>query len=207
MGVEGTTGSVLFTVAFFTPLAVMFVWLGVGSIMARRWAQALSLVVGWLWLVLGLASLLGVILFLPAFSEVMREASADSAVSEGQAAMIGGVIKTVMIVFQSIFFVILPGTVVLFYRSKRVKATCDLRDSKVRWTDKCPLPVLALSVLLGFGAYQSVVGGLSPFRMLPLFGILVRGVPAGVLLVGFGLVLVYLTRRIYRLDVLSLIPI
>ncbi len=200
-GTEGATGSVLFVVAFFAPLAVMFVWLGVGSIMARRWSRALSLVVGWLWLAGGVVSFLGVVLFLPSFSEVMREASTAPAVSEEQVAMMMAVMRTVMIVFQAIFFIILPGSLVLFYRSKHVKATCEARDPKVRWTDNRPLPVLALSGFLGFGAYQSVVSGLSSFRMFPAFGTLLRGAPAVVLLCGVGVVLVFLSRGVYRLDV------
>ena len=200
-GTEGAPGSTLLMVAFFAPVAVMFVWLGVGSIMARRWARSLSLVVGWLWLVGGVAGLLGLVFFLPLFSEVMRGASAEAEVSEEQAAMMVAVMRAVIIVFQSIFLVILPGTLVLFYRSKHVKTTCESRDSKVRWTDNRPLPVLALSGLLGFGAYQCVVSGLSSFRMLPVFGMLIRGVPAAVLLFGIGLILVYLSRGVYRLDV------
>ena len=193
-------GTVLYMVAFFASLAVVFVWVGVGSVLKRRWAQALSLVGGWLWLILGATGLLGMILFMPDFSEALREGSADSTLSENQMAGILGVMKAVMIVFQSIFLVILPGIMVFFYRSPHVRATCEANDPKVRWTDGCPLPVLALVILLGSGAYQCVLTGLSPFRMLPLFGTLIRGVPATVLLVVFGLILIYLVRGIYRLD-------
>jgi len=196
----GAPGTVLYLVAFFASLAVVLVWLGVGSVLKRRWAQALSLVGGWLWLIFGAAGLLGMILFMPDFSEALREGSADSTFSEDQMAMFGTVMKTVMIVFQSIFLVILPGIIVLFYRSPHVRATCESHDPEVRWTDQCPLPVLALILLLGSGAYQCVLTGLSPFRMLPLFGTLIQGMLATVLLVGFGLILIYLTRGIYRMD-------
>ena len=41
-------GPVLSSLTIFAPLAVAFVWLGIGSILARRWARALSLITAWL---------------------------------------------------------------------------------------------------------------------------------------------------------------
>ena len=44
------------------------------------------------------------------------------------------------------FFVVIPGALVLFYSNKHVKATVERRDPHVRWTDKCPMPVLVMSI-------------------------------------------------------------
>jgi len=41
----------IISILFYALLAVLFVWLGIGSIMARRWARALVLVSSWFWLV------------------------------------------------------------------------------------------------------------------------------------------------------------
>src|SRR2546423_12501878 len=34
-------------------IATIFIWLGIGSIMARRWARALLLILAWSWLIIG----------------------------------------------------------------------------------------------------------------------------------------------------------
>ena len=52
-------------------------------------------------------------------------------------------------------FVLLPIAWVLFYRSRHVQATCEARDPVARWTDACPLPVLALRVCLKKGVYRN----------------------------------------------------
>jgi len=36
----------------YSALAVVFIWLGIGSTMARRWARALLLILAWAWLVM-----------------------------------------------------------------------------------------------------------------------------------------------------------
>jgi hypothetical protein len=42
-------------------LAVALVWLGIGSIMARRWARALLLIFSWSWLIMGVFVLYGIV--------------------------------------------------------------------------------------------------------------------------------------------------
>ena len=88
-GAPSVTGLVWFAMGFLLPAAAAFIALGVGSIMARRWARALSLVVGWIWLVYGIVGLAGLFLSLPTVTEAMREASAGTALSQGRAATLG----------------------------------------------------------------------------------------------------------------------
>src|SRR5688572_13058498 len=38
-------------------LAVAFIWLGIGSMTRRRWARALSLVLAWSWLAMGVVAI------------------------------------------------------------------------------------------------------------------------------------------------------
>src|SRR5882757_285048 len=40
-------------VAVYVLLAVALIWLGIGSIKARRWARALLLIFSWSWLIMG----------------------------------------------------------------------------------------------------------------------------------------------------------
>ncbi|MCL4194122.1 MAG: hypothetical protein KJZ87_20460 [Thermoguttaceae bacterium] len=58
--------------AAMIPMVLMYglaaiggVWLGVGSIQARRWARSLSQVTGWIWLVLGVMGTAAMLFVLP----------------------------------------------------------------------------------------------------------------------------------------------
>src|SRR5665647_2997139 len=45
--------AILMGIGIYGGLAVTLIWLGIGSIMARRWARALLLIFSWSWLVMG----------------------------------------------------------------------------------------------------------------------------------------------------------
>ncbi|MBA7619258.1 hypothetical protein ES703_26596 [subsurface metagenome] len=159
----------------YTLLAVWFIWMGIGSIKARRWARALILVSSWLWLIGGMGGLIFMLLLMPDMYDRMGE-------SEQMPPELARITKYIMTGFMTVFYVIIPAVLVLFYGSKNVKATCEFRDSRVRWTDKCPLPVLALSLMFGFWAVSM------PFTVfygwaVPFFGFILTGLSgAGVLL-------------------------
>ena len=55
--VEGLRAELLvpWALSIYLLPAVAFIWLGVGSILARRWARTLTLIFSWYWLVAGLA--------------------------------------------------------------------------------------------------------------------------------------------------------
>ena len=66
-------------------------------------------------------------------------------------------------------------------------------------TDKCPLPVLAVSLLLGFGAVAMALSGLGYRAVIPWFGTLLDG-PAGLaVLLVFVFVLAGLAWGTYQL--------
>lgn len=174
-------------VGIYGLLAVMFVSLGIGSILARRWARALTLVLAWMWLVPGGVSLITVAFWMPnMFQGDQMPPSTKIAV---QATLLGTL---------GCLYLVLPGIFVAFYQSQHVKATCELKDPHVRWTDKAPLPVLALSLLLAFGAL-SMVWTLAYGPVLPLFGILWKGLPAGAVVVAGSLLMGYLAWGAYKL--------
>ena len=62
-GVPTSMQAILPAVSVYGILAVVLIWLGVGSIMARRWARALLLIFSWSWLLMGVVSI-GVMAFL-----------------------------------------------------------------------------------------------------------------------------------------------
>ncbi len=173
-------------------LAIWFIWMGIGSIQARRWARALCLVASWLWLISGIAGMLFMLLFMPDMYEQMSK--------DGQMpANVVTIVKYVTFGFMAIIYILIPGAFILFYGSKNTQATCEQRDPVVRWTDKCPLPVLALVLMTGCCAASLPFMGLYGWAV-PFFGTIVTGVAgAGIALI-FLVLLVYITRGLYRLD-------
>jgi len=174
-------------------LAVWFICMGIGSIKARRWARALVLVSSWLWLISGISGLIFILLLMPDMYDRMGE-------SERMPPELARIMKYVMTAFMTVLYVIIPAVLVLFYGSKNVKATCEFRDSRVRWTDKCPLPVLALSLIFGFWAVSM------PFTLfygsaIPFFGFILTGLSgAGVVLLVI-LLAGYVAWGTYRLSI------
>jgi len=139
-------------VLFYILLAVWFICMGIGSIRARRWARALLLVSSWIWLIGGISGLISVLVLMPDMYDQMAKS--------GQMPQeMARTMKYIMTVFMTVFYVVIPGVLVLFYRSKNVKATCEIRDPHVRWTDKCPLPVLAVSLILLSGRFRCALWG------------------------------------------------
>jgi hypothetical protein len=181
------------SVFFYVLLAAWFISMGIGSIKARRWARALLLVTSWLWLICGISGLIMVILFMP---HIYNQMGKDQQIPQGVIL----IIASMMIGFMTIFYIIIPVVFVLFYGSKNVKATCEFRDTKVRWTDKCPLPVLALSLMFGFWALSMLSMGLYGLTNL-LFGFILSGVKGAAVVLVVMLLSGYIAWGTYRLNI------
>lgn len=183
----------IFGVLFYVLLAVWFICMGIGSIRARRWARALLLVSSWVWLISGISGLIFMLLLMPDMYEQM----AKSGRMPQEMALI---MKYVMSAFMIVFYVLIPGVLILFYGSKNVKATCEFRDPHVRWTDKCPLPVLAVSLIFGYGVFSMSFMGFYGWA-IPFFGFILSGITgAGVALIAM-LLLAYVAWGTYKLSI------
>jgi len=132
--------SALSASALYTVMAVVFVWLGIGSIRARRWARELLLSISWIWLLTGICTLLICILVVPG---VMRQLGAAEALPPELMLLV--VLVTIGVI--GLLYVILPGLFVLFYRSPHVAATCRVRHPEPQWIDDCPQKLLTLTVV------------------------------------------------------------
>jgi hypothetical protein len=183
---------------FWGVFAAGFIWLGIGSILMRRWARALLLIVSWTWLAIGIVSMVFLAFLLPRVMAVL-----DSNVRPGQTPMPQG-IKTTILVVQGIFslflYVILPGMWVLFYRSKNVRTTCEVRDPVPRWTDRCPLPVLGVSIWAALGAVTMLFFPILYGGVLPFFGIFLSGISGIVGCLVIAGLWGYSARALYRLQ-------
>ena len=180
-------------VLIYVLLAVWFICMGIGSIKARRWARALLLVTSWLWLISGICGLIFMLLLMPDVYEQMGK-------SEQMPPGVARIMKYIMTGFMIIFYVIIPGVLVLFYGSKNVKATCQFRDSRLRWTDKCPLPVLAVSLIFGFWAVSMLLMGFYGWA-IPFFGSILSGIAGAAVVLVVMLLFGYVAWGTYKLSI------
>lgn len=152
----------------FGAATLYFFAVGIGSIRARRWARALSVSVSGLWLAVGvLATLVGAIV----------------GESSGLPRVIVGA-------------VIVPLALLLFYRVHDVGVTCDVRDPKTRWTDRVPLSVLALIMVMAFSAVSLIANLGDASSQLPAA---FQGAPAGVAVFALAVLFAYVAMQLYRL--------
>ncbi len=177
----------LLSVAIYLVAAIVFVCLGIGSILARRWARTLTLILSWFWLAGGLFGLAFLLSVGPSLLPQVPGAPASPM------AVLG-----CMAVFFGLFFVLLPGVFVLFYRSPNVRATCEAKDPVLRWTDHCPAPVLAFALGLAWNALFLPLS-LASSSFVPVFGFLVGGPLALLLQIALCGVCALLAWAVYQL--------
>jgi hypothetical protein len=168
-GVAMPIASLVSAMVIYAFVAIVFIWLGIGSVLGRRWARALTLIFSWMWLIGGLFSMIAAILIMPDF--------VGKAAAQGN--MPPAVLLSIRIVTFAILaciYILLPGAFVAFYQSRHVKATCERKDPVLRWTDRCPLPVLALSLMLACGV-PSMLSLVAYNCLFPFFGTFLTGLP------------------------------
>lgn len=144
---------------------------GAGSLMRRRWARALSVVVSGMWLAGGIVT--AVLVLLVPDSTTLTAGAAIGA------------------------FVILPLILVFIYSRDSIRLECEAADVP-RWTDRVPLPVLAVVIMLAFGALTLVANLANP--VLALFSTRVTGAPAALALLGLAILCGWLAIQLYRLN-------
>jgi hypothetical protein len=178
----------------YIALAAAFVWLGIGSIRCRRWARALLLILAWSWLCVG-------VITVPFMGFLMPRILAASAPNGQGLPRVPLVVEIVFqLVFMTLFLVVVPGVLVFFYQSRHVKATCEARDPVRRWTDACPLPVLAVACGLWLGSVMMLSFPLAYGGVMPFFGTIVSGLPGTLLAVGLAGLWFWLGRVWYQLS-------
>jgi hypothetical protein len=119
---------VFLVILVYGGLAVVLVWLGIGSILTRRWARALLLLLSWTILVFAIVGLISLALMAPAISASMQQAAAKNgtAVTPGtQMAML-----VIILGIFALFLLGLPLIWIWFYGSRNVRLTCE---RAMRW--------------------------------------------------------------------------
>ena len=181
-------------VALYGALAVILVWLGIGSILARRWARALLVIWSWSLFVVGIVAVVVMILMAPRIA-----ASVQAAQTTGQPKLSDAARTAMIFVPAVMMMVIVPLVWAIFYSGKNVKATCEALNPAPGWTDRCPLPVLAMSLWLAFSALTTLL--MPAFHSVaPFFGLLLTGAAGTAFYLCHAIVWAYGGWRIYRLD-------
>ena len=178
-GATAASGMVLWGLA-----CVYFIVTGIGSMRARRWAQALSVSVSAVWLAGGVVTTLMMAILLP--RAIRQNPSADATSAAGVTA-----ITTLLA------FVLVPLGLFLFYRSAATRLTCERIDSKRRWTDRVPRPVLAVIVVMGFISVALIANVGNP--VMPFMGTVVTGPPAALTFFGLAVLCAFVAVQLYRL--------
>jgi len=185
----------LLSVLTFLALALFFMWLGIGTMRARRWARDLMLVTAWLWLIVGALSY--ILMFLVMYRMLLKVAASGPEFLSGGMFVAAMIINGIVLGF---LYVILPGILVLFYGGRNVRKTFETRDPVIGWTSRCPLPALTVSQFLAAGGITLLLAPIYT-NAVPFFGSLVTGMPGKLILILSGLLLCYLTWAIYKLKI------
>ena len=175
----------------FILFSVWFLVMGFGSIYVRRWARALSLVVGWMWFVFGSFGFISSCFFLPGMYSQMP-------MGTDVPAYFPKIMMFSTLGFMGVFMVAIPGMLVLLYSGRNVKATCEHYNPEVCWTDLCPLPVLAVSLFFATWAFFPVAT-IAFLKFYPFFSFRIEGIPAYILLLIFCVANLYIAREVYKL--------
>lgn len=183
-------GQMLASIYIYAVLAAFFVAMGTGSMLVRRWARALMLVTAWMWLIGGI---LGATAFAFLFPSVFDAMSAPGGLPPEMVL----IMVTIIVAVTFFLYILLPAAFVIFYQSKHVKWTCEFYDRRVRWTDRCPLPVLAVVVALGFLAIF-LPANLAYNGVMPVFGTLVSGPPGMGITLGLAALSALLAWGLYK---------
>lgn len=171
-----------------------YIVLGLGSVKARRWARALLLVGAWVAVFFGTLALALVLYILPEAYEIMVDS--DLMAPE----LVLGLLYFVVFV---LFFlqVIFPMIIVAFYNLDSVRRTCERRNPEPSWTDRCPLPLLAMGFISTLGCLSIVAGATTQYTVF-LFGRIVSGWPGMLVVAGLSIACGYVgwgafTRRMH----------
>jgi hypothetical protein len=128
---------------------------------------------------------------LPHLIQTGREpAWTPAAVAAIQATVIGFVVTGGLL---------LPALFLWAYRDEAVLRTCERHDADPGWADRCPWPVLLLSLELALAALLTSFMVLRP--AVPLFGVWLTGWTGALLLLAGAVWMAWLALGVYRLSV------
>lgn len=183
-------GALVLSAGIYGALAIAAIVVGIGLIACRRWARALSLIAAWAMAILGGFLAVTYAVLMPT---IMRAIPAPP----GQGPVPVAVVTIASILF-AVIVLLVPGALVAWVLGgDDVRLTCEWRDRAERWTDRCPLPVLAMSLMYGFAALALLPTGLTTPALVA--GRVLTGAPALAFYAAAAIVMGVLAAGLYRL--------
>lgn len=147
-------------------LTAWFVVMGFGSLEGRRWARSMILVGAWVSIFFGTMTLALAFYVVPEALNLMDQAGVSP--EAALASLYFAVVALVLLQF------VFPTAAVLFYGMKSVRATCERMHPRPCWSDRVPLPLMAMGFVSGIGSLSFVFGA-SVNYVVFLFGNVVSG--------------------------------
>jgi hypothetical protein len=156
-------GSLMFAniaaqIAGYYAIAAALIPLGYGHLARRRWVRPLALAFLGFWRLLGLPLCLVFMLALIASKEVTLP------------------VVLAFVVLLAAAYLVLPGLLRRFYRSRDLRGTLAARDAGEHWLERIPIPVLTLCLLYLF--YEIALHlPILLSGLYPLFGVFLSELP------------------------------
>jgi len=145
-------GNIASQIVGYYLIAIVLIPLGYGHLKVRRWARTLALTLVGFWLVVGVP-LIVVFSFVAVTTKELSLA-----------------VVLIMLVVLALSYLVVPGLLIWFYRSRNVRLTFEAKDPQTYWIERFPIPVLVLCSLYLF--YIVVLHILIFFNgIFPLFGV------------------------------------
>ncbi len=195
-------GQAVFAAIVYAGIGGGLISLGYGSIRKRRWARSLLVIFSWTWLLTGIFAVGLLMAFLPDLAEGISRSIAAQGGPKPLPVMIHTALFS-MLVFSTSFLVVIPAIWVFFYGSKNVRITCEVEDDQERWTDRCPPTVLAVSLWLGISVPMMVMMAFAYHGVFPFFGLMLSGLPGGLMYLMVAAVWGYAAWATYHLRMIG----
>lgn len=132
-------------------LTAWLIVIGLGSIKAQRWARMLALVGSWVTIFFGTLVLALLLYILPGACDLLT----DSGVLSPSSAV---AVLTFFIIMFFLLQLVMPMVAIAFYNLRGVQGTCERLNPDPCWTDRCPLPLLAMGFISVLGSLSVVLG-------------------------------------------------
>jgi len=178
----------------YTALAALFIWTGIGAVKTRRWVRPITLILAWTWLLAGLMGLILWLVMLPNLRQMIQATQPSEPPLDPGAYTAISLIASAFIVLA---YVALPAAFIWFYHDRNVRATLEAFDPVPGWTDRCPLPVLGLSLSLWVGVALTLCA--LPYSLAPTSGLPLSAGFAVVLILAHAAAMAWLAHATYRL--------
>ena len=109
--------------------------------------------------------------------------------------VLGGALPAIGV--EALYLIVLPLVLTIFYSSRDTALTADALDPRPRWTDRAPVPVIAVCAVLAFAAAEALI--LSAQQPFVVFGRVLTGALAALAYIALALLFAQIAAQLFRL--------